>query len=77
MTKTKDSLILLISDHLGVDKSDITEEDNFKDDLHMSASDLTDLAELIQDKWSIANIDFSKISTVGDLVDYIELEGEI
>jgi acyl carrier protein len=61
---------LLLASHIGIDPSEITEEDEFMTDLHMQASDLSDfLEELSSDGLDTSGLDLSTIKTVGDLVE--------
>ncbi len=59
-----------LGNHIGIDPSEITDEDEFMTDLHMRASDLSDfLEELSADGLDTSELDLANIKTVGDLVE--------
>lgn len=61
-------IIKLLADFLGVDPSDITEDDSLIEDLHMTPTDLTDFVEILKTSGIEANhSDMTEIETVGDL----------
>jgi hypothetical protein len=66
----------MLSEHLGIGVEDIASEDSLKEDLHMSAIEISDFLHLLIDKG--VDIDLSiieKIHTVQDIID-ITSEGE-
>ena len=79
--KTKDTSLLvknIIANMLGLDPSDVHEEDILLEDLHMGPADLTDLTERLSDAGlPISDIRFDEIETVGELLDIVSSEEEI
>ncbi len=70
-------VLTIISEHIGVDAKEIKDEDMFSEDLHMRATDLTDVLEKISQKEiDITKIDFEKTTTVGDLIETLITEEE-
>lgn len=71
----KNKIIRILSEQLGTEPDEISEEDSFKDDLLMSPSDLTDfLANLEKNGIPTTDIDFSTIELVSDLIEFISTE---
>jgi len=68
-----DSIKEILAEYVGVDKEEISDEDTLSEDLHMSASDLTNLSEILKGK-GITEVDFTVIKTVGELADEVSLE---
>lgn len=64
----------LISEKLGVEQEDITMETSFEDDLEADSIALFELVMAIEEEYEIEIDDESieKISTVGDIVNYLE-----
>jgi len=60
-------LIELISDHLGVDESEITAETSFTDDLGADSLDVAEIAIAVEDRLgvSIDDSELDRIRTVG------------
>ena len=70
-----DDVIEVISKTLkGVDKSEITMETRFEDDLNADSLDLVELIMELEEHYdiSIPDEDAQKIASVGDPVNYIE-----
>ena len=63
----KDRINKLLADFLGVEPTDITQDDSFTDDLHMTASDLADFVEVL----TTAGFDTQKL----DMTEVETLEG--
>lgn len=58
----------VLADHLGVEIEDIDVDDNFKDDLHMGAVQLTDFGQKLSDAGiEVENLDFNEIENLSDL----------
>ena len=71
------AVLTIISEHIGVDTKEVKDEDVFSEDLHMRATDLTDILEKIsQEGIDITKIDLEKTTTVGDLIDTLITEEE-
>jgi len=64
----------LIVELLNVDESKVTLESRFREDLEADSLDLVELIMAFEDKFGseISDEDAQKISTVGDVVKYIE-----
>ena len=64
----------IIVDRLGVEESQVTPESSFKDDLGADSLDVVELVMELEDEFDleISDEDAEKISTVGDVVKYIE-----
>ncbi len=64
----------IIVDRLGVDESKVTLEASFKEDLGADSLDVVELVMELEDEFDmeISDEDAEKISTVGEVVKYIE-----
>jgi acyl carrier protein len=74
MADTFDRVKKIIVDRLGVDESKITPEASFKEDLGADSLDVVELVMELEDEFDmeISDEDAEKISTVGEVVKYIE-----
>lgn len=63
----------LAAENLGVDAASITEESSFKEDLGADSLDLFELVMALEEEFSIEipTDDLEQITTVGDVIDYI------
>jgi len=63
----------VLSEQLGVDDGEITEEASFQDDLDADSLDLVELIMELEDNFGmkIPDEDAQKITTVGQAVDYV------
>ncbi|CAM3354322.1 acyl carrier protein [Marinicrinis lubricantis] len=63
----------IVVDRLGVDESEVTLEASFKDDLGADSLDVVELVMELEDEFDleISDEDAEKISTVGEVVNYI------
>jgi len=73
MADTFEDVKEIIIDLLNVDESKITQEARFREDLEADSLDLVELIMAFEDKFGgeISDEDAQKISTVGDVVQYI------
>ncbi|WP_018132887.1 acyl carrier protein [Effusibacillus pohliae] len=71
---TFDRVKKIIVDRLGVDESAVTMEASFKEDLGADSLDVVELVMELEDEFDleISDEDAEKISTVGEVVQYIE-----
>lgn len=63
----------IVSENLGVDAAQITEESSFKDDLGADSLDIFEMVMALEDEYEIEipTEDLEKITTVGDVINYI------
>ena len=68
----------IVSENLGVDAAQITEESSFKDDLGADSLDIFEMVMALEDEYEIEipTEDLEKILTVGDVVNYINAHKE-
>ncbi|MBE9475270.1 MAG: acyl carrier protein [Chloroflexi bacterium] len=73
MADTFEEVKEIIVDLLNVDESKVTPEARFREDLEADSLDLVELIMAFEDKFGgeISDEDAQKISTVGDVVKYI------
>ena len=74
MAGTFDEVKIIIADLLNVDEAKVTPEAKFREDLEADSLDLVELIMAFEDKFGgeISDEDAQKISTVGDVVKYID-----
>lgn len=74
MAGTFDEVKIIIVDLLNVDEAKVTPEAKFREDLEADSLDLVELIMAFEDKFGgeISDEDAQKISTVGDVVKYID-----
>lgn len=72
-----DKVIEIVSEQMGVDKSEITRETSFVNDLNADSLDTVELVMEFEDQFemSIPDEEAEKIQTVGQAIDYIEEHG--
>lgn len=68
----------IISEQLSIDSEDITMESSFIDDLGADSLDIVELIMALETEFDIEipDEDAEKISTVGDVVEYIKAHSE-
>jgi len=74
MSEVLDRVKRIIVDRLGVDESEVTPEASFKDDLGADSLDIVELVMELEDEFDleISDEDAEKITTVGEVISYIE-----
>lgn len=72
-----DKLKAVIEEKLNAEGVEITEKTNFKDDLNADSLDLFELVMALEEEFDteIPSEDLEKLSTVGDVMDYLESKG--
>lgn len=67
----------IIAEQLNVSEDSVKPETNFKDDLEADSLDLFEVVMAIEDEYNveIPSEDLEKISTVGDVIDYLKAKG--
>ncbi len=69
----------IIAQQFGVDADSITPETTFEEDLGADSIDIVELSMALEDEYAIGEMseeDLSGISTVGDLLQYIQAHTE-
>ena len=74
MDDIEQKVIEIVSEQMGVDKSEITRETHFINDLNADSLDTVELVMEFEDEFeiNIPDEDAEKIQTVGDAVKYIQ-----
>lgn len=74
MIKTEDEVIDIVVEQLGVDKSEVTKDKSFIEDLNADSLDLTELIMTFEERFGfeISEADAESLKTVGDVIAYIE-----
>jgi acyl carrier protein len=74
MDETEQKVIEIVSEQMGVDKSEITRETHFINDLNADSLDTVELVMEFEDEFelSIPDEEAEKIQTVGQAIDYIK-----
>lgn len=64
----------VVAEQLGVDEEEITMESSFNDDLEADSLDIVELMMALEDEFKIeiSDEEAGKISTIGDVVEYIK-----
>ncbi len=71
--ETEEKVIEIVAEQMGVDKSEITRETSFVNDLNADSLDTVELVMEFEDEFelSIPDEEAEKIQTVGQAIDYI------
>ena len=72
-TEIEAKVIDIVAEQMGVDKSEITRDTNFANDLNADSLDTVELVMEFEDEFdtSIPDEEAEKIQTVGQAIDYI------
>ncbi|MHC4295183.1 MAG: acyl carrier protein [Planctomycetota bacterium] len=72
--ETEEKVIEIVAEQMGVDKSEITRETSFVNDLNADSLDTVELVMEFEDEFelSIPDEEAEKIQTVGQAIDYIK-----
>jgi len=72
--ETEQRIIEIVAEQMGVDKSEITRETSFVNDLNADSLDTVELVMEFEDEFelSIPDEEAEKIQTVGQAIDYIK-----
>ena len=64
----------VVAEQLCIDESEITMDSSFNDDLEADSLDIVELMMALEDEFKIeiSDDDAGKISTIGDVVEYIK-----
>jgi acyl carrier protein len=74
----KNTILSCLSEQLGIELSDLHEEDFLKEDLHMKPTDLADFTVTLSEKGlDTSSIDFGEILTIGELIEHLTSKEEI
>lgn len=67
----------IIEEQLGLEGTEITESSSFKEDLGADSLDLFELVMSVEEEYGIEipTEDLEKISTVGDIIEYLKNKG--
>ncbi|MDD6102364.1 MAG: acyl carrier protein [Clostridiales bacterium] len=67
----------ILSDQLGIDVSNVTEETSFQDDLRIDSLDLFEVVTALEDEFEIEipQEELDSIKTVGDVIEYLASKG--
>ena len=73
-SEIKEKVIAIVAEQMGVDKSEITTETNFVNDLNADSLDTVELVMEFEDEFetSIPDEEAEKIQTVGQAIDFIK-----
>ncbi|MBQ0043090.1 MAG: acyl carrier protein [Lachnospiraceae bacterium] len=72
-----EKVIDIVAEQLSIDKAEITETTNFKDDLEVDSLDLFELVMAFEEEFGveIPSEDLEKLTTPGAIVDYMKAKG--
>lgn len=67
----------MLAAQIGVEPEDLSDEDSFVEDLHMTHADLTDFSHKLEsDGVDPSEVDFTTIETLGELLESLGLQVE-
>ena len=66
----KSQIIKLLSEHIGVEPDDVSEDDSFLEDLHMNPTELSDFVHSLTSlDLDVSRLNLAEIETVSDLLE--------
>lgn len=66
----KAEIIKLLSEHIGVEPEDISDDDAFPTDLHMNPTELSDFVHSLESlNYDISHLNLAEVETVSDLLE--------
>ena len=73
-TEIEEKVSQIVSEQMGIDKSELTRETSFVDDLNADSLDTVELVMEFEDEFemSIPDEEAEKIRTIGQAIDYIK-----
>ncbi|MGG1311246.1 MULTISPECIES: acyl carrier protein [Cohnella] len=74
MSDIQERVKRIVVERLGVDEAEVTDDASFKDDLGADSLDVVELVMELEDEFDleISDEDAEKITTVGEVVNYIK-----
>lgn len=72
-TEIEEKIYQIVSEQMGIDKSELTRDTSFVDDLNADSLDTVELVMEFEDEFemSIPDEEAEKIRTIGQIVDYV------
>ena len=71
-------IITILAEHIGTDEEELSSEDRFQNDIHMSATDLADFVEKLNTAgFDTTKLDLPEIESIGDLIENIISQEEL
>lgn len=69
-----DKVSAIVADHFGIDRAKITDDLNLREDLNADSIDFVEFVLEVEDTFGaeIGDDDAEKLSTIGQVVDYID-----
>ena len=68
----------LLAEHIGADEEELSNEDRFQNDIHMSATDLADFVEKLKMAgFDTTKLDLTETESVGDIIENIISQEEL
>ncbi|OGM09138.1 hypothetical protein A2159_01780 [Candidatus Woesebacteria bacterium RBG_13_34_9] len=76
MPNVQENIIkVTLAQFLGIEPEDINDDDSFVDDLHMTASEISDYLLVLQEKGiDISKLDINSLETISELTENLNLD---
>ncbi len=73
---TEQEVIDIVAEQLGVDKTEVTPDKSFVEDLNADSLDLTELIMTFEERFGceISEDEAEKLKTIGDVIRYIDIQ---